>query len=287
MHDTDRTLAELASLEAEGESEFEMEDEFEGEDLENPAAFEFEAETGYETSPVFEGEGEAEDEFGAGEYEAEGEFEDEGEFAGEGEYEGEGEFASGEMSETELAAELLEIQSEDELEYFLGGLLSAAAKKVGAALAGSEGQKLIGLLKGAAKKVLPAAGAAIGGFFGGPAGMALGGNIAAQAGKAFGLELEGLAPEDREFETAKAFVRFATDAAQQATHLATEMEGEAAVRQAYLRAARRFAPGLLRGDPLSLASGTRGGGCGCHGGGRRATGRWTRVGRNQLVLYGL
>jgi len=160
-------------------------------------------------------------------------------------------------------------------------------QKVGTALGGAEGKKLLGLLKGAAQKVLPVAGAAVGGFFGGPAGAALGGNIAGQAGKVFGLELEGLAYEDREFETAKAFIRFATDAARNTAQLAPEMEAELSARRGFLRAARRFAPGLLSGAPLSAPVGTGGCACGSQGRSRRGTGRWVRVGRHQLVLYGL
>jgi hypothetical protein len=61
--------------------------------------------------------------------------------------------------------------------------------------------------------------------------------------------LEGLSPEDQEFETARAYVRFANSAASRAAALQTQRGGAPAgvvVRQALSGAARQHAPGLLR-----------------------------------------
>src|SRR5262249_22665926 len=97
----------------------------------------------------------------------------------------------------------------------------------------------------------------------------------------FGLELEGLAPEDREFENAKAFVRFATLAAREAARLASRMDDITAAHTAIMHAARRYAPGLLATVSSSPAMGAR------HYAPRETSGRWVRVARNQVVLYGL
>lgn len=63
-------------------------------------------------------------------------------------------------------------------------------------------------------------------------------------GAMFGLELEGLSGEDRAFEVARHFVRFATTAAWRARRAAGTPA--AVARLAALQAARRHAPGLLR-----------------------------------------
>lgn len=87
MHDTDRTLAELAGLDGEvGEADFELD----GEDFENEGDFEFEPEAGtqmaYESDFEDEGDYEAETDL-----EAEAEFEDEADFEEEADFEAESE----------------------------------------------------------------------------------------------------------------------------------------------------------------------------------------------------
>jgi hypothetical protein len=91
----------------------------------------------------------------------------------------------------------------------------------------------------------------------------------------FGLELEGLSPEDREYEVARRFVRFASSAAARAAR-ATRIPPSAAVRQAVRTSARRFAPGLLR-IPTYVAGGTPR---------RSRRGTWVRRGR-AIILLGL
>ena len=118
-------------------------------------------------------------------------------------FEGEYDFdaASAEAEELELAAELLEIADEAELDRFLGRLIRRAGRSVRS----DAGRALGGLLKRTARKALPIVGRAVGGR--------LGGRIAPSAGRIFGLELEGLSPEDQEFETARRIVRLADTAA--------------------------------------------------------------------------
>ena len=85
--------------------------------------------------------------------------------------------ALSEAEQMQLAAELMEVRSEEEFENFLDDLIGGIAKAAGGFLNSPTGKALGGLLKGAAKKLLPVAGTAIGGYFGGPVGASLGGNI--------------------------------------------------------------------------------------------------------------
>jgi len=171
-----------------------------------------------------------------------------------------------ESDEMELAAEFLEVADEDELENFLDGLFS----KVGSALGSIVNSPLGKAVRGVVKKALPIAGAALGGTFGGPLGAAVGGDLASAAGGALGLELEGLSPEDREFEASKQFIRFAAQTAANAAQ-ADEYEdpGEAAHRAA-VEAARVHAPGLM--DITRRR--------------RRQSGRWIRR-DNKIILFGV
>lgn len=184
-----------------------------------------------------------------------------------------------EAQEMELASELLTMGSESELDQFLGGLIKQAGKAIQSPVA----RKLGGLLKGAAKKVLPVAAGAVGTVFGGPVGGLLASNVAKAAGDAFGLELEGLSPEDQEFETARHFVRFAAEAARQAAQQRGP-DAEGAARKAVTQAARQLAPGLLR--PVQRATEHE---VAAPPAPRRAaaqSGRWHRDGQ-RIVLTGL
>lgn len=205
------------------------------------------------------------------------EFENESfEFGNEYEYENE---YSGEMNEAlemELATELLSVTNEAELEQFLGGLFKKVASGVKNFAKSSAGRALGGMLKSVAKKALPIAGAALGNLIAPGVGGAIGGKLAGMAGKAFGLELEGLSAEDREFEIARAYVRFASDAARRANRSPHQArQPQLAARTAITEAARRYAPGLLR-SATSFSQGT--------GSGR--SGRWVRRG-NSLIIYGV
>ncbi len=147
----------------------------------------------------------------------------------------------------ELAAELLEVGSEAELEQFLGDLIKKAGQAAGQFIKSPVGQQLGGLLKGAAKQALPMVGSAIGGYFGGSGGAKIGSQVASTAGRIFGLELEGLSMEDQEFEAAKSFVQFAGQAAKNAAAAPPTANPKAIAQQAATAAARQLAPGLLGG----------------------------------------
>ncbi|PWU11964.1 MAG: hypothetical protein C5B51_01735 [Terriglobia bacterium] len=206
-----------------------------------------------------------------------GEFEDSGafEFEAEPQFEGglEGEETLGEVEEMELASEFLGIQSEAELDQFLGDLVKRISRAARKAIQSPLGKHLGGLLKGAAKKFLPLAGKVVGGAFGGPVGAALGGRLAQGAGNLLGLELEGLSREDQEFEVARQFVRFANETVQRAAAAPPNQPPDQVASAAAAAAARRHAPGLLRSS----------GGASF---GHRRTGRWIRRG-NRIVLFGV
>ena len=181
-----------------------------------------------------------------------------------------------EAEEMELASELLNVTDDEELEYFLGSLIKKATRRARKFIKSKARRHLGGLLRRVARKALPIAGGAIGGFFGGPAGSALGSRFASFAGKRFGLELEGLSPEDQEFEVARSFVRFAGAAAQKAAAAPESVPAVKAANAAVADAARKHAPGLIRGGMSSALTPPSGG----------RSGRWVRRGR-RIVLLGV
>ncbi|MBE7446116.1 MAG: hypothetical protein HS132_13040 [Planctomycetia bacterium] len=123
-----------------------------------------------------------------------------------------------EAEEMELAAELLEISSEAELDQFLGKLFKGAwrgLKKVGSVV-GKVARPLGGVLKGLAKKALPFVGGALGSFIPIPGWWhAVGTALGSAVSKALEVEFEGMNEEDQEFEMARRFVRLAGTAAKQ------------------------------------------------------------------------
>lgn len=185
-----------------------------------------------------------------------------------------------ETEQMELASGLLEVTSEAELDRFLGDLITRAGQAIGNFVKLPEGRVIGGLLKGAAKQILPGVGSAVGGYFGGATGAKLGGDVATTAGRAFGLELEGLSGEDRDFEVARRFVNFAGEAVKNLALAPTSPEPRTAANAAVVAAAQTHAPGLLSPrqagmepqtySPLPIAH----------------SGRWMRRG-NKIILYGI
>jgi len=192
-----------------------------------------------------------------------------------GEYTQEGAFS--EADEMELAAELLSVSNEAELDQFLGKLF----KKAGAFIKGPVGQKLLGGLKSIAKKALPTLGGAFGNLIAPGIGGAIGSNLASQAGSMFGLELEGLSYEDQEFEVAKQIVRLGGAAASNAAQAGSTAPAAEAAKAALTAAAQQFAPGLLR-NGAAQSQGTQGRqGARCR---HANTGRWIRRGKAIVIL---
>jgi hypothetical protein len=217
-----------------------------------------------------------------------------------------------EMTEMELASELLGAQSDHEVEHFLGGLFKKAESFLGKALHSTVGKEILGQLKNVAKSVLPSVGAALGNYLVPGVGGTIGRTLATQAGQAMGLELEGMSPADQEFEVARRVVRLGAQAARNAAGFspATPVEAVRAAQAAMEAAVRDVAPGLLRygNRPEHEFPGEAGGGFGAphplqghlgeagreriffggegRPGERARTGRWVRS-RHGILLIGV
>ncbi len=235
MHDLDRTQLEAEEMEYEDEYENEFESEYEDE-FEN----EFEMmDDGSEGNPLSEAE------------------------------------------EMELAAELLEVTSDEEMEQFLGKLARKIGRKVKRIGRGVRrfsrsrlGRTVFRGLRKIAKRALPIAGSALGGTFGGPIGARIGGSLAPALGRAFGLELEGLSPEDQEFEVARRFVKLAATATKKAANAPSTSAPEIIAKKAIMSAVKQHAPGLISNNAPTRTSGQTG------------SGRWVRRG-GKIILIGV
>jgi hypothetical protein len=219
--------------------------------------------------------------FGANSYEGEG-YETYETYEGEGENEwlGEGETLLSEADEMALAAELLDVSNEGELDQFLGGIFKKVGRTLGKVVKSPIGKALGGMIKPLVGKALPMLGGALGSFIPIPGvGTALGTAAGTAAGRMFGLETEGMSAEDEDFEVARRVVRLAADAAKNAANMppTAAASPQAAAQKALMTAAQTHAPGLL-----SNAAG----GSAKANGRRPQTGRWIRRGRN-IVLLGM
>lgn len=139
-----------------------------------------------------------------------------------------------ESRSVELAAELLDVTSRAELEGFLGRVVAATARGLGGRLSAGTGRSLAAVLGRTAERTLPT----LATLLGDPLGPGAGPAAAETAARVYGLELEGMSAEDREYEIARQFLRFAQSATARA---ATTSASPAA---AVAGAARQFAPGL-------------------------------------------
>lgn len=186
----------------------------------------------------------------------------------------------GDSMEMETAGELLTVSNEQELDQFLGSLARRAGRAVASFAKSPAGNMIKGALKKVAKKALPIAGKAIGSYFGGSAGGALGGKLGTMATRLFELELEGLSPEDQEFEVSKAYVRFANSAMRKGAMAARRNPSarpQQIAKAALKQSASQFAPGLLT-KSASLGGSQNGTPV------RARKGTWVRKGR-ALILY--
>jgi hypothetical protein len=163
--------------------------------------------------------------------------------------------------ELEFGADLLEVGSESELDAFLRRLIGAVSRRhaaAGSPLAGA----LVQTLKRAARPILPIRSGTL------ATASADAPDLKQRAARIFGLELEGLSPEDKEFEVAQRFVRLAADTIRKAAAGPSSAGPMDIAKAALAQAARQHAPGLMRhGDGLAPLSG-----------------RWIRAGSRIVVL---
>lgn len=252
MHDIDRTFMEY-------DPEYENENDYE-------SAFGYECENEQEYEPEFE--------YNLG-YEGEGEYEG---------YENEQESVFDEAEEMELAADLLSVSSEAELDQFLGKAFNKVARKTARFVRKVPFKRVAGkLIKYARpliKKALPIAGRAVGTYFGGPAGGQIGSMAAPRIGRMFGLELEGLSPEDQEFEVSRSTVRLLGNAIANAAKSPPSANPDTVAKAAIMKAVKTNAPGLLtknlKRPPSPNANNIPG-----------QRGDWYRNKRGNIVLVGL
>ncbi|QCU76974.1 hypothetical protein E7744_01080 [Citricoccus sp. SGAir0253] len=175
-------------------------------------------------------------------------------------------------SDMALAAELLAVSDEAELDQFLGNLVKSAVSAGKAFVNSSAGRAVGDVLKSAARRALPQLGQAIGNYVAPGAGGDVGRKVGSWIGTKFetGLDLEGLTPEDRELQTARTFVDFARSTARRAAATPTTTPPMIAARNAALASARQVLPRLDAPRTPGAA--------------RAASGRWVRRGRNIVIL---
>jgi len=153
-----------------------------------------------------------------------------------------------EAEELELAAELLAVSNEEELDLFLGKLfqgIGRGLKKAGRFV----GRKVLPVLgkglKAIGKIALPIAGKALGTLIPIPGvGTAIGGAIGTAVSKALELEFGSFPSGEVELEMARRFVRIAATAAGQAALADPHADPAAVANTALATAARMHVPNL-------------------------------------------
>jgi hypothetical protein len=179
-----------------------------------------------------------------------------------------------------LAADLMDIKSEQEFEYFLGDVISGAANAVGKFISSPTGQALGSGLKDVAKQLLPVAGQALGDYVGGSTGGQIGGALGSAVAGSFEVGAEEL-----EWEAANTFVKLAGEAAKNAAQAPAGADPHAVAKKAIVEAAKIHAPGLV-----SSLTGEGHDGlchrCRHHGGRARHSGHWYRHG-GRIILEGV
>jgi hypothetical protein len=140
----------------------------------------------------------------------------------------------------DLAAELLDVVNESELGRFFGRLAAETARAGGRHVPRDTVRALLPILRQTAERTLPTLTIAVGDETRAAATVP----IAQTAARVYGLEPEGLSAEDRDFEIARRFVRFAQEALERAATTTAPHPATAAV-DAVARAGRELAPGLV------------------------------------------
>ncbi|UUZ68993.1 hypothetical protein LP416_04110 [Polaromonas sp. P2-4] len=181
-----------------------------------------------------------------------------------------GEAVAFDTESTEQAAKLLDVVGEPGFAALLDRLVRRTALASGRALEDAVATELVGLLQSAARRALPALSAPL---------AADASAATTRANRFFGIELEGLSPEDKEFEAVRRFVQLTAEAARQAALAPARLPPVAAARLAAALAAKRYAPGwasphaqapaVMAARPSSSFA---------------RTGRWVRHGPGVIVL---
>lgn len=183
-------------------------------------------------------------------------------------------------AEMELALELLNINSEMEMDHFLGNLFKkvwGGIKKVGSVV-GKFVKPLGGVLKGLAKKALPFVGGALGSLIPIPGvGTMIGKTLGTVVSNALEAEFGHLEQGEAELEMARRFVRIAASAAGQVAQAQPQQAVGPVVEAALNNAVQRNLPLAGQRGAASVNSG------GFGFGPQRGGGNWRREGGN-IVL---
>lgn len=154
-----------------------------------------------------------------------------------------------ESESLELAAHLLDVKSEQELDHFLGDLVSKAwkgIKQVGRTVA-QVAKPLGNVLKPLVKTALPIVGGALGSFIPIPGvGTALGSAVGGMIGNAIGDEVGEVEGLHRDIEVAKRIVDVAGSAARTAAQSPPGADPHAAALAAVLKAVQQRMPQLAQ-----------------------------------------
>ncbi|RZL86736.1 MAG: hypothetical protein EOP82_29055 [Variovorax sp.] len=139
---------------------------------------------------------------------------------------------------TGKAAELLNVAGRSSLTALLGRLVRSTASASGHSIDDAVANELVKLLLVAARHALRGLGA--------PGSTNVDPSLSFKhVARFFGIELEGLSPEDKEFELARRFVLLTTEAVRHAALAPKHLPPAAIARRAAARAARRYAPGWV------------------------------------------
>jgi hypothetical protein len=187
-----------------------------------------------------------------------------------------------EAQEMALASELLEINSEEELEQFLGDLWDRTKAAASQVYNSSAVQSAIPGLKAVGRAVLPKVASFVANRYAPGTGDIAGAGVQAAVDQWLKEELEGLSGEDRELEIARRFVRFANAALQRAAQSPPRVPAPTAAQIAVADAARQDMPGVV--PFLSQLFGTAPVSGETNGG--ASSGRWYREGSSIVIDLG-
>lgn len=150
-----------------------------------------------------------------------------------------------ELQELELAVRLLDAVSETDLDRSLHDIVHQAQVAIGRAMPAADARGIKHVLQAVVRRLWPReAMQSAAGHERGPIGAQFGKRLSSIAGPILGIELEGLSEEDREFEAARQFVRFAGDAVSNALERGPGIPPHEGAHQAVSDAAAVYAPGL-------------------------------------------
>jgi hypothetical protein len=159
--------------------------------------------------------------------------------------------------EIALAAELLSVTNDRELDHFFGKFIRGLGRTFGKFAKSGAGKALFGALRPLAKAALPTLGGALGSLIPIPGvGTAVGAAAAGALGNAIGLEFQGMSGEDRDLEIARRIIRTGIETAQQ---VEASPQGELASEGEVWDAIKGLASRALPGAVSLLTSGVSGG----------------------------